>query len=197
MKTCLVGLAILVAPFLTGPTLSAQTLHLGNTGEPQTLDPHRYNLRLEETILTDLFMGLTTFNAEGATVPGSAESWTVSEDGLTWTFRLRDNLQWSDGQPLTAHDFVFGHGVSGNANFPDVFQVAFANRMHDRGGFIFTIEGEHRSDHGIDVAGIAVELRKGAGVGVDLALVMDVLFVDFDDLVELVIGVGEIPVDGH
>jgi oligopeptide transport system substrate-binding protein len=107
MKTCLVGLAILVAPFLTGPTLWAQTLHLGNTGEPQTLDPHRYNLRLEETILTDLFMGLTTFNAEGATVPGSAESWTVSEDGLTWTFRLRDNLQWSDGQPLTAHDFVF------------------------------------------------------------------------------------------
>ncbi|MEE8243356.1 MAG: ABC transporter substrate-binding protein, partial [Pseudomonadales bacterium] len=105
MKTCLVGLAILVAPFLTGPTLWAQTLHLGNTGEPQTLDPHRYNLRLEETILTDLFMGLTTFNAEGATVPGSAESWTVSEDGLTWTFRLRDNLQWSDGQPLTAHDF--------------------------------------------------------------------------------------------
>ena len=45
MKTCLVGLAILLAPYLTGPTLSAQTLHLGNTGEPQTLDPHRYNLR--------------------------------------------------------------------------------------------------------------------------------------------------------
>lgn len=107
MKTCLVGLAILVAPYLTAPYLSAQTLHLGNTGEPQTLDPHRYNLRLEETILTDLFMGLTTFDAEGATVPGSAESWTVSEDGLTWTFRLREGLQWSDGQPLTADDFVY------------------------------------------------------------------------------------------
>ena len=45
-----------------------EALHLGNAGEPETLDPHRYNLRLEETILTDLFMGLTTFNARGETV---------------------------------------------------------------------------------------------------------------------------------
>ncbi|MCZ6868683.1 MAG: hypothetical protein O7G84_04185 [Gammaproteobacteria bacterium] len=40
-------------------------LRLGNGGEPETLDPHRYNLRLEETILSDLFLGLTTFDAHG------------------------------------------------------------------------------------------------------------------------------------
>jgi oligopeptide transport system substrate-binding protein len=84
-------------------------LRLGNPGEPQTLDPHRYNLRLEETVLTDLFIGLTTFAADGSTIPGVAASWQVSDDGLRWTFTLRDDLTWSDGQPLTANDFVFAY----------------------------------------------------------------------------------------
>lgn len=90
-----------------GVCAAQSELRLGNAGEPETLDPHRYNLRLEETILTDLFLGLTTFDADGRTVPGAAESWQVSADGLTWTFRLRPNLRWSDGRPLTADDFVF------------------------------------------------------------------------------------------
>lgn len=85
----------------------AQALHLGNTGEPQTLDPHRYNLRLEETLLNDLFLGLTTFDARGQLVPGAAHSWSVSADGLVWTFSLRNGLKWSDGTPLTADDFVY------------------------------------------------------------------------------------------
>jgi len=84
-----------------------QVLVLGNAGEPETLDPHRYNLRLEETLLTDLFLGLTTFDAEANIVPGAAASWQVSDDGLVWTFELRDGLRWSDGAPLTAHDFVY------------------------------------------------------------------------------------------
>jgi len=85
----------------------ADTLRLGNPGEPETLDPHRYNLRLEETILTDLFLGLTTFDAAGQTVPGAAERWETSADGLRWTFHLRPGLKWSDGTPLTAEDFVY------------------------------------------------------------------------------------------
>ena len=84
-----------------------QVLALGNGGEPATLDPHRYNLRLEETILSDLFLGLTTFDARGKTMPGAAERWDVSPDGLTWTFHLRDKLKWSDGAPLSAEDFVY------------------------------------------------------------------------------------------
>jgi oligopeptide transport system substrate-binding protein len=82
-------------------------LRLGNPGEPETLDPHRYNLRLEETILTDLFLGLTTFDAQANIVPGAAERWQVSDDGLTWTFHLREGLRWSDGRPLGAADFVY------------------------------------------------------------------------------------------
>ncbi len=86
---------------------SSDVLHLGNDGEPSTLDPHRYNLRLEETLLNDLFMGLTTFTAAGQIAPGAAESWTQSEDGKTWTFKLRTDGRWSDGEPVTASDFVY------------------------------------------------------------------------------------------
>ena len=87
--------------------LHANELHIGNGGEPLTLDPHRYNLRLEQTILGDLFEGLTTVDAEGRIVPGAAERWEMSDDGLTWTFHLRKGGRWSDGKPVTAHDFVF------------------------------------------------------------------------------------------
>ena len=82
-------------------------LIIGNSGEPATLDPHKYNLRLEETLLNDLFLGLTTFNAQGEITPGAAKSWNVSKDGLTWQFDLRRDLKWSDGNKLDAHDFVF------------------------------------------------------------------------------------------
>ena len=101
---------LIVASSLWLPSAMAdagQTLKLGLAGEPQTLDPHRYNLRLEETLLNDLFMGLTTFDAAGEIVPGCATHWDVSEDGLTWTFHLREDLKWSDGTPLTATDFVY------------------------------------------------------------------------------------------
>ncbi len=112
-KAC--GLRLRAAlPLLLASSLSfagtagrPDVVHLGNAGEPQTLDPHRYNLRLEETILTDLFLGLTAMNGKGEIVPGAAASWEVSEDGLVWTFALRDDLKWSDGHPLTAADFVY------------------------------------------------------------------------------------------
>lgn len=85
-----------------------QIVHIGNAGEPGTLDPHLYFTNLEEHILKDLFLGLTTMNAHGEIIPGSAMSWQISADQLTWTFHLRENLAWSDGKPLTANDFVKG-----------------------------------------------------------------------------------------
>ena len=99
------GLPLLVA--LVTMVAGAAELRIGNGGEPLTLDPHRYNLNLEEKILADLFEGLTAHDAEGHIVPGAAESWTTSVDGLTWTFRLRKDARWSDGEPVTAADFVF------------------------------------------------------------------------------------------
>lgn len=84
-------------------------LEVGNNSEPQTLDPQKANLFDESTIIGDLMMGLTTDAPDGSPIPGAAESWSVTPDGLTWTFRIR-NHKWSDGKPVTADDFVFGIG---------------------------------------------------------------------------------------
>ena len=101
--------ATLVSGVTTTSVIANDALRIGLPGEPETLDPHRYNLRLEETLLNDLFLGLTTFNAQGEIVPGAAKSWETSADGLTWTFHLRHDLKWSDGRDLDAHDFVYAY----------------------------------------------------------------------------------------
>ena len=106
-KPTILTLVFIYGACTTLPGVLAKTLHIGNPGEPETMDPHKYNLRLEETLLNDLFLGLTTFDAQGNIVPGAAESWQTSADGLVWTFTLRPGLKWSDGQPLTAADFEY------------------------------------------------------------------------------------------
>lgn len=81
-------------------------LHIGNGSEPVSIDPHKATGTWESRILRDSLIGLTMNNARGETVPGVAERWETSADGLTWTFYLRPAV-WSDGIPVTAEDFVF------------------------------------------------------------------------------------------
>lgn len=87
---------------------SATTLKRGNQAEPDTLDPPKYSLIVELNILNDLFDGLVVNDPRGDPAPGAAESWEMSADGTVYTFRLRENLKWSDGTPLTAEDFSAG-----------------------------------------------------------------------------------------
>ncbi len=84
-----------------------QQLDRGNGEEPQTLDPHRADGVPTLTILRDLFEGLTTTAPDGRIIPGAAGRWDVSRDGMIYTFYLRDDGRWSNGDPLTAADFVF------------------------------------------------------------------------------------------
>ncbi len=103
--------ALLVLTAATSlPALGAEPVvfHRGNQAEPATLDPLQAGASWENNILGDLFLGLTTEDAEGKPIYGAAESWSVSPDGLVWTFKLRPGSLWSDGTPLTASDFVFG-----------------------------------------------------------------------------------------
>jgi oligopeptide transport system substrate-binding protein len=81
-------------------------LHLGNTSEPVSLDPHKSTGSWEDRIQSDLLVGLTQDGPDGSIRPGMAERWEVSADGRIWTFHLRDAV-WSDGVPVTADDFVF------------------------------------------------------------------------------------------
>jgi oligopeptide transport system substrate-binding protein len=87
---------------------AVQVLRRGNGAEPQTLDPHRAEGVPESNILRDLFEGLVSESPDGELAPGAAESWTASEDGLVYTFRLRADGRWSNGDPVTAADFEFG-----------------------------------------------------------------------------------------
>ncbi|HVY04063.1 MAG TPA: peptide ABC transporter substrate-binding protein [Caulobacterales bacterium] len=81
-------------------------LDIANGAEPASLDPHKANGTWEANIIGDMFVGLTTEDPWGRVTPGMATNWETSDDGLTWTFFLRDAL-WSDGEPVTAYDFEY------------------------------------------------------------------------------------------
>jgi len=84
-----------------------QELRRGNGEEPRTLDPHRSQGVPEGNILRDLFEGLITEAPDGEIIPGAAMRWNISADGKEYIFYLHRDLKWSNGDALTAHDFVF------------------------------------------------------------------------------------------
>ncbi len=84
-----------------------QTLLVGNGAEPSNLDPQTITGIPERNIVVTLFEGLTRLDPDTLEAkPGAAERWEVSEDGLNYVFHLRADATWSDGRPLTAHDFL-------------------------------------------------------------------------------------------
>lgn len=74
---------------------------------PETIDPALNSAVDGGNMLLHNFECLLTVGQDNTIQPGQAETWEVSEDGLTWTFHLRDGLKWSDGSDLTANDFVY------------------------------------------------------------------------------------------
>ena len=75
--------------------------------DPETIDPALNSAVDGGNMLLHSFECLLAVDQNGQLAPGQAESWETSEDGLTWTFHLRDGLKWSDGSDLTANDFVY------------------------------------------------------------------------------------------
>lgn len=79
-----------------------------NGAEPSSLDPHQISGVPEIRLVRALYEGLVVRDPRtAAPIPGMAESWTTSADGLTWTFRIRAGSRWTDGEEVTAHDFVW------------------------------------------------------------------------------------------
>jgi len=74
---------------------------------PETIDPALNSTVDGGNMLLHAFECLLTIDQEGQVAEGQAEKWESSDDGLTWTFQLRDGLKWSDGSDLTANDFVY------------------------------------------------------------------------------------------
>jgi len=91
-----------------GTELAAdQVLRKGNGAEPQTLDPHRAQGIPATNILRDLYEPLVMEAPDGVLIPGAAESWSLDNSGTVYTFRLREDGRWSNGDPVTAQDWVY------------------------------------------------------------------------------------------
>ena len=102
MKRLALALLLLVGV----PARAETVLNRGNGAEPESLDPAQAGSVMETNVLGDMMVGLTTLDAAARPIPGIAERWETSPDGLTWTFHLR-SCRWSDGKPVTAENFLF------------------------------------------------------------------------------------------
>ena len=100
------GLFLLSCTSLTWS--SDQVLNVGNGTEPRDLDPQNVTGVPESQIIQNLFEGLVSKDPKTLEpTPGVAESWKVSKDGKTYTFKFRKNAKWSNGEPVTAADFIY------------------------------------------------------------------------------------------
>jgi ABC-type oligopeptide transport system substrate-binding subunit len=99
--------ALMLASLVGAPAFAEKVLRIANMGEPETLDPHKTSTTIEHHILCNLFEGLVVLDPKGNVAPGVAEAWSAGDDGVTYTFKLRANAKWSNGDPVTANDFVY------------------------------------------------------------------------------------------
>lgn len=91
-----------------GKSLQKDVIFIGNGAEPKDLDPHVTTGVSEHRIQQNIFEPLVSVHPQTLEpVPGDAESWTVSKDGRVYTFKIRANAKWSNGEPVTAHDYVY------------------------------------------------------------------------------------------
>lgn len=102
-----IGLAIVSCADPGNDSPHEATLHRGLSSDPESIDPQKARSTQAAEVLRDIGEGLVSYSATGTLVGGTAESWTISDDGLTYTFDIRDNARWSNGDPVTASDFVF------------------------------------------------------------------------------------------
>lgn len=125
------------------PAGEGRYLRSNNPSEPGSLDPALAQGTHESWILQHSFEGLMTYDKDGNIVPGmAADEPVISDDGLTYTFTVRDDVKWSNGDPVTAHDFEFAWK-----------RVADPDLAADYAHQVFYIEGMEELFTGEDVNG--------------------------------------------
>jgi oligopeptide transport system substrate-binding protein len=105
LRLCILLACLVASPV---PAADSSVLRRGNGPEVESLDPHKVEGVSAANVLRDLYEGLVAEGPDAKLRPGAAESWHLSDDLLTYTFRLRENARWSNGDPVTADDFVAG-----------------------------------------------------------------------------------------
>ena len=120
------ALCLLFSCASCGKKNTATALRADLSGRVYTLDPQYCSTALERCLLKNCMEGLLRRLPDGTMAEGCAENYSVSADGLRYTFTLRENLQWSDGEPLTAKDFVFAFRRLFRAETNSPYAVEFA-----------------------------------------------------------------------
>lgn len=106
VRATTLGFILAIFSILSGPLL-ADTIHRGNGAEPGSLDPQISTGVSGGHVIRDIYEGLVVEDAKGNLLPGAAESWTISDDGTVYTFKMRKDGKWSNGDTVTAQDFVY------------------------------------------------------------------------------------------
>lgn len=133
----------------------------GLIGAPKHINPLlAQNNDVDRDLTSLLYAGLVKYNGQGQIENDLAESYDISVDGLTYTFKLRDNLQWHDGQPLTADDVVFTILTVQNADYGSpqriVWQGVEASNTDDR-TVVFKLKNKYAQFLGNATLGILPE----------------------------------------
>ncbi len=139
-------IGVLLAGLLCSGLAAAQTLDRGNGPEPSTLDAHRCPEVACANVLRDLYEGLVAEDARGELIPGMAERWSETPDGTTWTFVLRPDLRWSNGESLDAAQIV--------ASFRRAFAPATAAPFAGHFDAIANATAVQRGEQAADTLGI-------------------------------------------
>jgi oligopeptide transport system substrate-binding protein len=106
---------------------------LNNSSEPGSLHPALSKGTHDSWPMNHMYEGLLKIGKDGMAVPGQAESWTVSEDGRTYTFTLKDGIKWSNGEAVTAHDFEYSwkHVIKPETASDYVYQMYYIQGAYE------------------------------------------------------------------
>jgi peptide/nickel transport system substrate-binding protein len=116
------------AAILTATAAQARDVTVGLQLEPPHLDPTSAAAgAIDQVLYSNVFEGLTRFSSDGSVVPGLAESWEISEDGKTYTFKLRRGVSFHDGTALDAGDVVFSLDRARAEDSTNAQKALFAN----------------------------------------------------------------------
>lgn len=131
-------LSLTTAALLLGaaPAVAAGELTYVVNNESATFDPGTTTETFALPVIGASFEGLVKYAPDGSVVPALAEKWEISDDGLTYTFHLRPDAKWSDGEPVTAQDFVYAWRrvltkASGAKNAPILFAIQGAEEFYN------------------------------------------------------------------
>ena len=110
MKKLLIILSVILLVIIScgeTSTTASSSISVNLGPEPKTMDPTLNSINVVSSYILHAFEGLTKIDSNNNVKAGMAENWNISEDGLTYTFYIRKNAKWSDGNPLTAKDFEY------------------------------------------------------------------------------------------